>query len=216
MINIKIWKKKANAFFISKYFFSSLLISIFLYFSFIGYGYIKNNQDNRAFVLLYDLLERYKGLVNSTSSVPLNELIKDVEIAEKELGFFCSLKDKFILFKASLLLQSNKIDDALTLLKKTLSNDLNNEIDYLYHLLMAVVYATSEDVNKQQEGMALLKKYSNGKKFKDVAIFYYGYFLLKTTSLKQADDVWAILKYDPQFNNSPYKLLVEKARNFDY
>jgi hypothetical protein len=216
MINLKIWKKRVSLFFLSKYFFSFLIISIFLYAVSIGYSYIQNIQNNQAFVSLYSLLERYQGAVNSTSSIPLEELLKDIEIEKKKLGFFCSIKDQFIFLEASILLQCNKIENALSILKQTVSNDLNNELNYLYHLVIAIAYATSGDINKKQEGIALLKKYAACKKFQDIAIFYYGYFLLKTTSLEQADQAWLPLKHDPQFNNSPYKLLVEQARNCDY
>lgn len=216
MINLKIWKKKASLFFISKFFFSFLLMSFSFYFLFLGYNYLKNIHNNKAFISLYSLFERFQGSINSTSIIPLQELLKEIEIEKQKLGFLCSIKDQFILLQASILLQSNKIDDALLLLKQTLNNDLNNELNYLYHLVIAMTYATSEDINKKQEGIALLKKYANNKKFQDVAIFYYGYFLLKTNSLKKADEAWLPLKHDPQFNNSPYKLLVEQARNCDY
>jgi len=216
MVNTKIWKKKVNNFFISKYFFSFLLASIFFYISFTGYTYIKNNQNSKAFSLLYDLLERYKGAVNSTSLVPLEELISDIEASERKLGFFCSMKNQFTLLKASILLQSKKIDDAFLLLNKVITSDSNDELNYLYQLVIAITHATSNDTNKKQEGIRLLKKYTSYKKFQDVALFYYGYYLLKTDSLKQADEAWAPLKLNPQFNNSPYKSLVEQARNCDY
>jgi hypothetical protein len=216
MINLKLWKKKVSLFFISKFFFSFLLSSIFIYIAFLGYSYVKNIHNNKAFTVLYALLERSQGAINSTSVVPLEELYKEIEIEKKKLGFLCSIKDQFVLLEASILLQSNKIDDALFLLKQVVNNDLNNELNYLYHLVIAMTFATSNDSNKKQEGIALLKKYANNKKFQDVAIFYYGYFLLKTTSLKKADEAWSPLKHDPQFNNSPYKLLVEQARNCDY
>jgi hypothetical protein len=216
MINLKILKKKASLFFISKLFFSILLVSFFSYFIFLGYSYLKNIHNNKAFISLYSLFERFQGSINSTSVIPLQELLKEIEVEKQKLGFLCSIKDQFTLLQSSILLQSNKVDDALLLLKQTLNNDLSNELNYLYHLVVAMSYATNDDINKKQEGIALLKKYADNKKFQDVAIFYYGYFLLKTTSLKKADEAWMRLKHDPQFNNSPYKLLVEQARNCDY
>ena len=216
MINTKIWKKRINAFFISKYFFSFLLANIFLYIAFSGYSYIKISHNKKAFSLLYDLLERYKGSVNSTSLVPLEELIKEIESNESQLGFFCSIKDQFTLLKASILLQTKKSDEALVLLNQVVTQDINNELNYLYQLVIAITYATSNDINKKQQGIMLLKKYTSLKQFQDVALFYYGYFLLKTTSLKQADEAWAPLKNNPKFNNSPYKTLIEQARNCDY
>lgn len=216
MVNTKILKKKLRAFFISKYFFSFLLISIVLSIFYVGYIYIKDIQNNKAFSSLYGLLERYESLINSHSLVPIEELIEDINKEEKNLGFFCSIKKQFVFLKIGLLLQSKKIDDALLLLKKNITNDNNSEIDYLYNLVLAIVYAANSDINKKQEGIKLLKNYTANKKFQDIAIFYYGYFLLKNNSLKQADEVWAALFNDPQFNHSPYKLLVEEARNCDY
>jgi hypothetical protein len=216
MINIKIWKKKINSFFISKYFFTLLLSSIVFYIIFTAYGYIKIKQNKTAFSSLYTLLERYQGAINTTSVIPLEEIIKEIDVEYNKLGFFCTISDQFILLKASILLLLKKTDDALTLLHKTVTADSSNELNFLYQLLIAITYATNENMDKKQEGIALLKKYTTVKKFQDVAIFYYGYFLLKTTSLKQADEAWAPLKYDPQFNNSPYKNLVEQARNCEY
>jgi hypothetical protein len=216
MINFKVLKKKVSLFFISKYFFILLLSSVFFYIIFNVYVYVKNNQNSFAFSSLYTLLERYQGAINTTSKVPLEELIKEIDNEYNKLGFFCSLADQFILLKASLLLQIRKTDEALLYLNQKVISNSSDELNFLYQLLIAISLATNNDINKKQEGINLLKKYSKQKKMADVAIFYYGYYLLKTTSLQQADEAWAPLKYDPQFNNSPYKKLLDQARNCDY
>lgn len=217
MINIKIWKKKIGNILISKYFFISIILSIFCYFIFLSYSFVEQKHNNEAFTVLFDLQERYKSALTSTSMVPMEELHNDIIESKKKLKFFCTLNKEFTLLEAIVLIHLHKLDEALLIINSYIpKKQSNNEIYFLYQILQAYILATNKDINKKQEGLYLLKEYSKNAKYKDVALFYYGYLLRKTASLKEADEIWAILQNDPVFNNSPYKKLIEKARNCDF
>lgn len=216
MIFLKTIKKKLSLFLHSKFFFLLIISSFFSYILFFSYTYIRDKQNNKVFPVLYDLLERYQQGSYSSSTVPFEELLKDVDAAMKDISFFSTLKDQFIFLKISILIQLNKMDEASLLMKKYVKKEIN-ELTFLNYLGVAVSLATSRDLNQKQDGIRLLEQYAcSTSKFQEIAIFYYGYFLLKNVSLKKADEVWNILKQDPKFNNSPYKKMIDIARNCDY
>lgn len=217
MIDIKKCKKiLLNRIFLYV-FFGTCVLSFIFYLGYSGYTYLQKKKNTEDFVILYDILQRYNLAVISHSSVPLEEIIQDINKAESNLSFFSSFRDQFLFLKSISLIQVKKDDEGLLLLKKYLNqSDWSSPLKFLYELVYAVTLAKSNEQDKKQEGLLLLKKCANQKYFRDVALFYYGYFLLKTTSLHQADEAWYPLLNDPQFNNSQYKTLVEKARNWDY
>lgn len=216
MINLKIIKN----FFYSRIFLISfgffVAFSSISYISYSIYKYVQKRQDQEAFLVLYDILERCQGAINSNSSIPMEEIADDLEKAYQDVGFICSLKKDFLFANAGALLAADKTEKGISLLKEMITYEPKSELDFLYGLLYAISLAVSKDMNTKQEGIALLKKYTMQSYMKDVALFYYGYFLLKTTSLRQADEAWYPLLHDPLFNNSHYKELIVKARNWDY
>lgn len=215
--NMNAWKKKVNVWVTSKYFFI-FLISLFVsYCVSISYSLLQQRQNSIAFPILFDLFDRYKGALTSTSFVPFEELYKDIVEAKKKLGFLCSLHEQFVLLEAIVLFHMGKNDEVLSIFKSYVpKKTVDHEIYFLYQLLRAVILATDKDNNKKQEGLLLLEEYGKNAKYRDVVLFYHGYLLRKTASLKQADVVWAPLKLDPVFNASPYKQMIERVRNCDY
>lgn len=215
MVNIK----KIKDFVTSKSFlfpfFYFLLFSTLSFGLYKTYQYIEKKQNIAAFALLYDILERYQAALESNSKLPLEELFAEITAARKKLGYFSSLKSLFdqLSYEAESFISEDK---KLEMSKIKLSSTIH-PFDFLFMLFSAIDKATSKIVDVKHEGLSLLKKLSDIQTpFRDVALFYYGYLLLKTTSLKQADEAWYPLLYDPLFNQSLYKELVSKARNLDF
>jgi hypothetical protein len=215
--NMNAWKKKINVWVTSKYFFIFLISFVVAYCVSVSYHFVQQRQNSIAFPVLLDLFERYKGALTSTSFIPFEELHKDIIDAKKNLGFFCNLHEQFVLLESVVLFHIGKNDQVLSIFKSYIpKKTVEHEIYFLYQLLRAIILATEDDNNKKQEGLLLLEEYGKNSKYRDVVLFYHGYLLRKTASLKQADAVWAPLKLDPVFNGSPYKQMVERVRNCDY
>jgi hypothetical protein len=219
MINFKTVKKKTVAFFSSEYFFLGLIFSFFLYIGYFSYTFIRERQDTKAFALFHDLLSRYDGALKSSSTVPLEELSVDIELAIKKIGFFSTLKNQFLLLQVAVLFLLERGEEARDIFDSLKKDRVaaSNEFAVPYGLCHAMYLATSQNQGDANEGIAQLKKYANKKnEYQDLAIFYYGYFALKNISLQEADNIWEPLFSNPLFLQSPYKKLVESARNCDY
>jgi hypothetical protein len=215
MVCVKTLKRKINSFFTSKLFFILIITSVLFSFLLFSYKYFRDRKNEEVFPVFYECLERYQTANESSSLIPFEELLKDIDEAIANMSFFSNLKEQFLLLKISVLYQLKRNEEASTLIKKVIKN--TNELTFFYHLMDLFIAANNDDLNKKQDAlMALEKMAKTSGKFQEIAIFYYGYFLLKNVSLKKADEIWNIIKLDPKFNNSPYKKLINLARNIDY
>jgi hypothetical protein len=211
-------KKYVKNFFYSRIFFSIILIFIVGYIASILFTYIRHNNNLKTFSNYYTLLQRYEGIRKSTSFVPGKDLLDDVIKDKNALIFYSSFKKHYKLLEIAIKVNIGQYDEALMLLdsvipsNKAISDDM---LINLYQILRAIILACSKDINKQQIGINALKIMSESNKNADVALFYYGYFVRNTQSLKQADEIFNKFKQDPQFKSSPYASLVEKVRNLE-
>ena len=215
MVNIKKIKTFINSKPFLLTFFSFLFASLLFYVTYKSYKYIENRQNIEAFVYLYDILERYQGALESNSILPLEELLGEIKKARKEVGYISSLRKvfSFLSYETETFVDT----DRLILEKPNFINFKIHPFEFLFLLFSAIDNVMRRETSAKQEGLLWLKKLSEAQTpFRDVALFYYGYVLLKTTSLKQADEAWYPLLHDPMFNQSVYKELVFKARNLDF
>jgi hypothetical protein len=214
--------KEIRNFLSSRFFiitFSSLcfLTSLF-YFLHLGYANIQKRQNTDAFVVFYDLLERYRGALDGNSDIPFDELSLEIKKARNNLGFFSSFGKffHFLEYQASSFSQADEEKRPNVKISQKL-NAKTDPFHFLFLLFSATDKAMSRNNKIKQQGLQEYKMLSDADTpFRDVALFYYGYFLLKTTSLRQADEAWYPLLHDPLFNQSLYKELVLKARNLDF
>ena len=217
MVDIKKIKKILNSRFFLISFFSFIACSLIVLAGYKIFRYMEQKQNTEIFARFYDIMEKYQPALESNSSIPLEEIYEEIEKTEKNIGYFSTLKHVLMYIKtetkAFINLPDKKVSriDELSLLKTA------SPFEFLYGLFYAIDLATQSDNVKKQEGILLLKRLSEPQKqFRDVALFYYGYFMLKTSTLRQADEIWYPLLNDPVFNASPYKELVKKARNLDF
>ncbi len=215
MVNIKKITTFINSRLFLLTFFSFLLAAFIFYATYKSYKYVENKQNIEAFVYLYDILERYQAALESNSAIPLEELLAEIKKAQQNVGYVSSLRKvfSFLAYETESFVNS----DRLMFEKPNFINFKIHPFEFLFFLFAAIDNAMRKETGAKQEGLLLLKKLSEAQTpLRDVALFYYGYLLLKTTSLKQADEAWYPLLHDPFFNQSMYKQLVLKARNLDF
>jgi hypothetical protein len=207
-----------NKLYISRFFFI-LFIFLSIFFVYKVYFYTINQYDKKAFENLYELLERYDGITKTKMDVPVNELIKDFEksIIENKKS---SLLPYFISGKAfSLaLLDDSHSDEAIKELRLAISKlPTKKDFYFIYRLALSLLLINKSNQKDQDEGFSLIKSLCNEIKnpLHEMAIFYYGFYILKTKSLEEADKIWLPITKDPKYKESPYKYMISLARNWE-
>jgi hypothetical protein len=196
-----------------------LVFFLICFFIYKGYEYVLYKRDKKAFVPLFELLERYNRMVYSKNSLLINELAEDFE-SEFKKHKDSSLNQYFLAGKAGCLAISGDDNDKAILEFRNVIKNISNapDICFIYKISLAMLLLNQENKNEQEEGLVLINNLSKNIKnpLHEMAIFYHGLFLLKTKSLKSADEIWAPLLNDPFYQESPYKNLINSARNWDF
>lgn len=211
-------KKSLKNFFYSKVFFIFILTSVVGYTSFVIFTYFRYQSDSNVFSSFFNYLQRYDGIRKSNSFVPGQELLDDIIKTKCKTFLFSSFKEQYTLLEICVLINQCQYEKAMSLLDTVLTSSNMNNIDdlhYLYYILKAILLSSDKNCNKKQEGIDLLKTLSEKHKLCEIGLFYYGFFLRRHGSLKQADEVFLRFKNDPQFKASPYVELIEQVRNIE-
>lgn len=207
----KIKKVLNNPFYISRTIYS-IIVFLVLYFGFSLYKYFELKTDKKCFNDLYELLERYEGALNENADVPIKELIHDAELLYKKNNN-SSLSPYFSLIKNASLefLEEEKVNDFeknFSKLKVGLNLKLLNKICLSLILL---------NNDKQKDGEDLIRFCISQKNdpFHELAIYYYGLYLLQNKSLEDADYIWNIIEKDPKYKDSIFLERINLARNWN-
>jgi predicted negative regulator of RcsB-dependent stress response len=187
----------------SKWIFALLLLGSGGFGGWKAYALYVKNREQQAQVAFSHALDEYHNLVQSAALQDSrwdDSAISFKAIAQK---FPNTVYGNFAeVFVADIALHKGSVEESVALLEQWISkNSEKNSLYYLYKTRLALLYC---DVQKVQEGVALLQELAHTDKNnqKDMAQFFLGYYYWSTNDVTQAKQVWQIL-IDAQKDQSP-------------
>ena len=207
----KIKKILNNPLYISRAIYS-IMTFLVLYSGFSLYKYFELKNDKKCFNDLYELLERYEGALNENADVPIRELIDDAELLYKK-NSSSSLSPYFSLIKNASLefLNEEKIND----FEKDFSKlKVGSNLKLLNKICLSLILLNNEKIKEGEDLIRLCISQKNDL-FHELAIYYYGLYLLQNKSLEDADDIWNIIVKDPKYKDSIFLEKIHLARNWN-
>lgn len=178
---------------------------------------LKKNQ--RALSEVFEIFERYESLIKESSFFPLDELLFDIDKAY-EANKNSKFSDYFLACKSSILAFQGKIEDSKEILKKT--NFFDKDKDFtksMYKFSFALFLKNNSDKKEDLDfAEKILNDSLNTKNqiLKEAFIFYNGLNEFYTKDIISADKAWEVFFNDPKYTDSPYRILIEKVRNWEY
>lgn len=149
-------------------------------------------KEQQAQVAFSHALDEYHHLVYSTAG-------QDDSRWEDITTSFRAIVERFPntvygnfaqVYVADIALHKGSLEESVTLLEEWISkNSQSNPLYYLYKTRLALVYC---DINKTEQGIALLQELVNSdkNKQKDMAQFFLGYYYWSVDNIAQAQEVW--------------------------
>jgi len=172
------------------------------------------HRDEKAFSELMDLFERIKGGYTTKNSAHFREISLDCEVLSKKYSH-TSLFPYFILCKVVAILgEGKRSDEAIKSLEQIclphchLSEDLRNFVNFL----RSVSFGDTKHDSAEIARLVLPKK----SIFHELSLFIAGITIQQQNSVEEAEAIWSIFFKDPVYKASPFKQLVEMARNWDF
>ncbi|MFI5333361.1 MAG: hypothetical protein ACHQVS_04665 [Candidatus Babeliales bacterium] len=156
----------------------------------LGYRWYAHSQEQRAYKVFADCVREYEKAAENTA------LWSDVEQA-LTLGYQkharSSLAPYFLAYKADVLLQQNKHDEAVATLD-TMASVLptSSPVYAPYMTKRALVKMDSVDTQIQKTGLEELTRLANDQQnaHRDRALYYLGLYYWTAQDVKQAQGIW--------------------------
>jgi hypothetical protein len=195
-----------------------ILFVILIFLSGLFYRRLVFLRNKSAFEDLYEVLDRYDGLLKSESIEPFIEFAEDCNkfgIKHSNSSLYC----KFKMCESAAYSFASMKDKCLQiyeLLEKKFAD--NSRTGFLYKMGVAFSFLNGTKDSDKLFGEKLINECINDTDnvLHEVAIFYYGLYKLRTDSLMSADNIWSPFFNNPNYKESVYCEVIKLTRNCDF